>query len=300
MIQDFSQMKQEKDRLDKELSLLKKEYLGAQMPRQSYQRLCQSIKKTKKAMSRRKAGKWGAVAAILLMLLLPNASPALAHAMEEVPILGSLVRVVTLRSYKYDTPRNSANIELSQVTVAPSSQDEQLRETLNQSVQGINADTQEITDDIIREFEAYLDNDYDYQEVIVKSQVLTSNQHYFAVRLFCYQGAGSGYQWNYYFTIDLTSGKRLELKDLFPEGTDYITPISSSIKRQMQERMDADPDAFYWLHDEIEELNFQSITDETSFYINEENHLVIAFNEGDVAPMYMGSQEFIIPEIVIP
>ena len=42
-------------------------------------------------------------------------------------------------------------------------------------------------------------NETDYQEIIVKSNVLATTQDYFTLKLFCYQGAGSGYQWNYYF-----------------------------------------------------------------------------------------------------
>ena len=55
----------------------------------------------------------------------------------------------------------------------------------------------------------------------------------------------------------------------------------------------------YWLHDEIEALNFRSITDETSFYVNGDGNVVIGFNEGDVAPMYMGAVEFVIPDEVL-
>jgi len=91
----------------------------------------------------------------------------------------------------------------------------------------------------------------------------------------------------------------LQLKALFQEGADYITPISEDIKRQMQEQMDADENVIYWLHDEIEEWNFKAITDETNFYLNEKANVVIAFNEGDVAPMYMGTVEFEIPAEVL-
>ena len=104
---------------------------------------------------------------------------------------------------------------------------------------------------------------------------------------------------NYYYTIDLRTGEQLKLQDLFSEGADYITPISDSIKNQMQEQMDADENVCYWLHDEIEALNFRSITDETSFYVNGDGNVVIGFNEGDVAPMYMGAVEFVIPDEVL-
>ena len=86
---------------------------------------------------------------------------------------------------------------------------------------------------------------------------------------------------------------------MFAEGADYITPISEAIKEQMQAQMDADENVYYWLDDEIEEWNFKSVTDETSFYINENGNVVMGFNEGDVAPMYMGAVEFEIPGDVL-
>ena len=112
-------------------------------------------------------------------------------------------------------------------------------------------------------------------------------------------GSGSGYQWNYYYTIDLTTGERLELKDIFKEKSDYTTRISNDIKRQMREQMEADENNMYWLDSEIDGWNFKTITEETSFYINEKDNIVICFNEGDVAPMYMGTVEFEIPSKVV-
>ena len=67
----------------------------------------------------------------------------------------------------------------------------------------------------------------------------------------------------------------------------------------MREQMAADDRKYYWIDDEMEELNFKQITDETAFYINEQGNIVMSFNEGDVAPMYMGVVTFEIPEEVV-
>ena len=40
-------------------------------------------------------------------------------------------------------------------------------------------------------------------------------------------------------------------------------------------------------------------SDDTSFYLNQNGEVVICFNEGDVAPMYMGCVEFVIPNEVL-
>ena len=91
----------------------------------------------------------------------------------------------------------------------------------------------------------------------------------------------------------------MALKDVFKEDADYITRISENIKEQMKQQMQEDENKVYWLEDEIEELNFTAITEDVSFYLNENGNVVIGFNEGDVAPMYMGAVEFEIPAEVL-
>lgn len=302
---DFSTIKNENEVLKKEMGKLKKEYRSQEMPYREYQRLQRRIEEAKRlnrrARLQKSLVKAGSVAAVLLVTLitLPNVSYTIAHAMTEIPLIGRVVRVVTFRDYQYETERHSADIVVPQITLVDLPEDSLANDSLNQTLDGINTDIQKISAEIIAEFERYLNDEQGYQDVIVKSDILTSTSDYFTIRLFCYQGAGSGYQWNYYYTIDLKTGERLKLKDLFLEGADYITPISDNIKQQMEAQMLADDNVHYWLNDEIEELNFKTITDETSFYVNAGNHIVIAFNEGDVAPMYMGSLEFEIPSEVL-
>lgn len=58
--------------------------------------------------------------------------------------------------------------------------------------------------------------------------------------------AGSGSEEDYYYTIDLATGQRLALADLFKDGADYVTPISKNIKKQMRAQMKADENVMYW------------------------------------------------------
>ncbi len=75
-----------------------------------------------------------------------------------------------------------------------------------------------------------------------------------------------------------------------------MTPINESITAQMKSQMASDENIVYWIDSDIPEWNFKTISDETGFYLNENEELVICFNEGDVAPMYMGCVEFVIPK----
>lgn len=299
-------MAEKKDLLESELGILRKGYEKQQMTKEQVEQLHQTIREAKEMEQNKKNQtsiiKFAVVAAIAVVgifIVLPNTSGTIAHAMEQIPILGPLVKVVTFRDYEYEGERNMADIEVPEIKPEEQIENSTLQETIDRTTAEINAEIQSITDNLIAEFEKNLDEEMGYQDVTVTSEVLATTPDYFTLKLICYQGAGSGYQWNYYYTIDLNTGERLQLKDIFKEGADYITPISENIKLQMQERMDADENVYYWLNDEIEEWNFKAITDETSFYLNEKDNVVIGFNEGDVAPMYMGTVEFEIPAEVL-
>ena len=294
------------DFVEKELLLLKKEYEKPQMSQAQFEELRAKMEVAKMADKKDKIKRIRTRAALTaaafvgFFLLLPNTSPVIAHAMEQIPVLGKLIEVVTFRDYEYESDRNHADIEVPEIKVELGLPEDQTLENLERTTNEINREIKKITDSLIEEFETYLEEEEEgYQDILVKSEILTATADYFTLKLLCYQGAGSGYQWNYYYTIDLNTGKRLQLKDVFAEGADYITPISEAIKEQMQAQMDADENVYYWLDDEIEEWNFKSVTDETSFYINENGNVVIGFNEGDVAPMYMGAVEFEIPGDVL-
>ena len=318
MVYQFSEMKEQNEQMEKEFQALKEEYKKQKMSREQLMQLRGTMEEAKR-MNRREKNKKRAIrtaaaAAVLVgaFILLPNTSADIAHAMEQIPIIGRLVNVVIFRDYTYESDRNTAHVEIPEVQVkdpapaAGSAEDgvhsedaAEIQNKLEKTAEEINAEIRRITDEMIAEFEENLKEEGGYQDILVDSEILDTTEDYFTLKLICYQGAGSGMQWNHYYTIDLNTGERLQLKDLFVEGEDYITPISENIKAQMQEQMDADENVYYWLNDEIEEWNFKAITDETSFYLNEKDHVVIGFNEGDVAPMYMGTVEFEIPAEVL-
>lgn len=305
MIYNFTEMRKRNESIEEELQVLKRKYQKPQMSKNQLANLRKKMEEANMANRRENTKKnmirFGAAAAAIAaaFLILPNTSADIAHAMEQIPIIGQLVEVVTFRDYSYETDRNMADIEVPEIKLDEEVTDSEVKEKLERSTEEINAEIQKITDELIEEFEANLEYEEGYQDVVVKSEILATEADYFTLKLICYQGAGSGYQWNYYYTIDLNTGERLQLKDIFQEGADYITPISENIKEQMQAQMDADEQVYYWLNDEIEEWNFKAITDETSFYMNDKGNVVIGFDEGEVAPMYMGTVEFEIPAEVL-
>ena len=312
------------DNRKSEWEALKKEYKQPEMTQEQIQKMKDSIAKAQEERSRNghlivlRRGIMAAAAAVALFIILPNTSASVAYAMSGIPVVGKLVEAVTFRNYRYESDRHMADVEVPELVVneggsmtaqePPTAGEQgtqtaagtQKTETIQKTTEEINREIQEITDRIIGEFEENLKYEEGYQDIMVKSEVISTTEKYFTLKLICYQGAGSGAEWDYFYTIDLNTGERLKLKDLFENDADYITPISDDIKKQMREQMDADENVYYWLDDEdVPEWNFREITEDTSFYINGDDQVVIAFNEGDVAPMYMGCVEFVIDDAVL-
>lgn len=100
------------------------------------------------------------------------------------------------------------------------------------------------------------------------------------------------------YTIDKKNQKLFTLSELFKDSS-YIKMISDSIKEQMKTKMKDDEAVSYFIDSETEGLNFIEIKKDQNFYINENAQLVICFDKYEVAPGYMGAQEFIIPTDVI-
>ena len=294
-----------KEPSEDELKSLQKEYLEPRMSEEQLNRLKLKMEEAKrenrKDRNRTRVTRLAATAAALVIafIALPNMSPQIAYAMEKIPVIGQFVKVVTVRDYEYEDEQHRADVEIPELVVEKELQEAQPEEILENTTDKINAEIQEITNELLNEFTNHMREELGYKELIVKSEVLVTTQEYFTLKLSCYQGEASGYVWNYFYTIDLISGERLQLKDIFVEGADYITPISENIKEQMRNRMAQDENVYYWLDDEIEELNFKAISEETSFYINEKDNVVISFDQGEVAAMYLGVVEFEIPAEVL-
>ncbi len=293
---------------DKErLSELKQEYEQKNMSKEQVDLMKKRIQdaKNEKRVNRKTAVRKALIAsaaAAAVFVLLPNTSQDIAYAMSNLPIVGGIVKVVTFRDYQYEDERHSADIRVPELKPEDAAADTETEQPspLKKTTEEINQEIREITDRIVAEFEENAKDQEGYQDVMVTSEVLSTGENYFTLKLICYQASGSGAEWDYYYTIDLTTGERIALADLFADDSDYISAISGEIKKQMKARMDADENQTYWLDNkDVPEWNFKTITDETSFYLNEKDNIVICFNEGDVAPMYMGCVEFEIPDEVV-
>ena len=284
----------------------KKEYEEIKVPENMKERMEASIERAK--MEKRKVKKvklWktcaSAAAVLAIVLVLPNTSQTAAAAMQQIPLLGNLFKITTIREYQVDEERNMANVKVPQVetqnTGDGEAADQGTVEQAKATVDAINFDIEEETNKLIDEFKESMKNEEGYHDIYIDSKVLTDKDRLFSLELILYQGAGSGYEQHKHYTVDKLTGKELTLKDLC--GDDYVNTISEEVKEQMRAQMAADETVKYWLDDpDVPEWNFDKIAEDQDFYVNAEGHVVICFNEYDVAPGSMGCVEFIMPQTV--
>lgn len=237
-----------------------------------------------------------------ILIILPNTTYPIANAMSKIPILGNLIDVFTVRDYQVDEDRYHADVNVPQLALDETnpSVSEETKKQLEESAKDINLDIQKLTDQLIDEFKANMDMDGGYEDIMVKSNVVTNNDKWFSLNLSIFQAAGSGYEQHKFYTINKQTGKQFTLADLFKPDSDYKTIISDEIKKQMREQMAANKDVTYFLDSkEMPEWDFKEISDNQNFYINSKEQLVIAFDEYEVAPGAMGALQFVIPTDVI-
>ena len=297
-----------------QLRQLKEEYENMKIPEAGRERLQAGIDRArmekKRAEHARRRSAWTAVAAAaVVMIALPNTNMQIAHAMENIPLLGGFFRLVTVRQYNYSDENHDAEVELAQITYGEDAGEAASvgeaaagaadpKGTAAGSVEAVNQDMEATVEELIRQFEDTLSEE-GYHGLHVSQEVVTDNDRYYTVKLSVLETEASGYEHNQFYTIDKQTGNVVTLEDLFVEGSDYISAISENIKTQMKEQMAADEGVIYFLDNEdMPEFNFQGITEQTNFYFNEKNELVIAFDEYEVAPGSMGAPEFVIPQEV--
>lgn len=235
-------------------------------------------------------------------------SPGIAHAMEKIPVLGSIIRVVTFERYEFEDDRHYAHVEIPKVESESEPADEGMSQmndkqqdmdpAISDSTNKINREITDYTASILNDFKSSLDEDT-VKSLNIDYEVVTDTDTWFTLRLNILEIQGSGYQQSKYYHIDKITGRQVTLADLFEEDTEYITIISENIKGQMRKQMEADEGKVYFLEgNDMSGGYFDTIEADQDFYFNENGEIVIEFDEYEVAPGYMGIVSFTIPKSV--
>lgn len=287
--------------LEKKLLEEKKHYQEIPVPKELKGKLEETTKKARKAHRFRIPAV--AAAAVALLILLPNTGADIAYAMGNIPVIGKLFQAVTFRDYQYESERFDANVEVPQIVVEDMDENvegtEEDSKQLQETIEQVNFDIEEVTNQLIEEFKASAELGESYGSLEIHHETVTDNEQYFTLKLSIYQGAGSGSESYKLYTIDKRSGRQVQIADLFQENSGYADVLSEDIRNQMRAAMAEDEMKAYWVDQtDIPELNWEGIKEDQNFYFDGSGNLVIVFDEYEVAPGYMGAQEFTVERAV--
>ncbi|MEY8708501.1 RsiV family protein [Bacteroides faecichinchillae] len=226
-----------------------------------------------------------------LSIIILNAFPSIALAANNIPIINSVVRVLTFNRYEYKDTGYEASIVTPRIEgLLDKNFENELNEYFKEYAKTLIIGFEE---DVKRLKETF-GNETVHMGIVANYKVKTDTKSILAVDFYEASSVGTLSKHNYY-TIDKQSKRLLTLEDLFNEGSNYITPINQYLTNEMK-RLNRDENGMFWIKDE--ELvgdSFKGIGSHQKFYINSNNELVICFDKHEVAARAQGTPEFIIP-----
>ena len=252
--------------------------------------------------------RWASTAAAAMLLCFTvglNTSQSFAMEMAQIPLLGTVAKVLSIRSYEITNDTTTTTVEVPEVQVEVAAED------VKNAITDINVKIQTLVDEYTAEKYAEIaeykeqffanggtEEEWNqrYIDVNVDYAVKHQSERILSLLIDGWISWFNFEEFRKFYNIDLVTGKELTLVDFFGENAYEYT--EKCILEQMQQLIDADPEnVVFWGINETEDMGneFIGVDETTPFYINEKGNVVISYNEYDVAPGYMGIVEFEIP-----
>ncbi len=283
-----------------DLERIKNEYMNIPVPEELDFVVKKSLKEGKRIMKKKRYVKYVKVAAAVLIISVStltigiNSSDVFAKTMEDIPVVGKIIRVLNLRNYRINEDGFDANIETPAIDGL---ENKELQNSLNDKYYNENKD---LYDQFVKDIESLKKNGSGGHMGVDSGYVVkTDTDQLLSIGRYVVNTVASSSTTFKYDTIDKKNEILITLKSLFKDDS-YIEVISENIKQQMSEQLEADENKIYWLDDQDGTVEpFEKISPDQDFYITAGNKLVISFDKYEVAPGYMGVVEFEIPTEIL-
>lgn len=286
---------------ENKIDQLKNEYINIPIPMELEFTVKKSIEEGKRIMKKKIYFKRICTTAASIALIVAvltvgiNTNEAFAQTLLNVPVLGSIVRVLAFKEFTikedlYDADLKTPAIEgLDNKDLQNSLNEKYLAEN-KKLYEEFKTDIESLKKDGV---EAHMGVDSGY---VVK----TDTDQILSIGRYVVNTVGSSSTTFKYDTIDKENEVLITLPSLFKDDS-YVDIISKNIKEQMIEKNKADENNMYWIKELDPEMTetFEKILKDQSFYITAEGKLIISFDKYVVGPGCMGVVEFVIPTVVL-
>lgn len=254
----------------------------------------------------------GIVAAAACVLVIGlNTSEAFGNTMSEIPVIGKICKILTIRNYETETKDENINTTINKPEFSVDNTQgadeervltaEEIAARVNKEIDAkITAYTEDATRRMKEYKEAFLATGGTEEEwlardidIMVDYEIKSQTEDVLSFAMNYFEGWASAYGQTDFYNISMTDGHDITLAELL--GENYAAIIEESVRTQAAEQVKADESLVYWLGTENEYLiGEENVFESPKFYINEEGNVVVVFEKYTIAPGYMGAREFVI------
>ena len=231
-----------------------------------------------------------AAAAMIVFTTLLNTSTAFADTVSGLPVVGTVARLLTFRSYEKNEDNLKISVEIPSIEMIAEGTGN-LADSVNEEILAM---CEQFADEAVERAKEYrtafletggTEEEWAAHNIEIKVwyEVKTHTDRYLSVAVTGAENWTSAYSETRYYNFDLEKGRQVTLSDLL--GENYAAIADESILSQIPEK-EAESGLDY------QEEAFTGVTGDTKFYINEAGNPVVVFEKYEIAPGAAGRPEF--------
>lgn len=282
-------MTEKRDRFSHAMEQCRQDYRDTPVPPELERGVEEAIRAGSRAkMPRLWLRRTAAAAAGLCACLVVFTSPAVASAVDGVPVLGTLCRILTGEAYQSREETNYVRVQLPQME---NTGDSSLEQRVNLEINAVIHQEVERSKERAEEYyQAYLDTGGDpdtFQpiQIQVDYQVKSVTDQWASFVITKTESLASAYFQQYFYNIDLETGQKLTLRDLL--GPDWDNQVQTAVEEQL-EQWDPEQQALLFDNVDWEEL----LKEKGDFYLQSDGTVVVVFAKYELAAGAAGVLEF--------
>lgn len=215
-----------------------------------------------------------------------NLSPTMASAAADLPVLGGLFQVLTVRSFTDKNDDRTVTVEQPGLTGSDFA--DEIDRAIQTRVDEKLAEGEKLVADYKNAFLATGGTEEEWAQhdntVSITYEIKSQTDTTLSFVVNSSVSIANAYQEQFYYNLDLAEDQELTLAGLL--GEDWVNICNDSIRAQMA--ASEDPTVFFT----EEEGGFTTVDEETGFYISQSGNPVVVFPRYAVAPGFMGAVEF--------
>ena len=267
----------------KEFEPLKAQYDETPIPQELGSYVQAGIHQGKKRYTRRIWRRFlgSAAACFMVTVGILNLSPPVAAAAADLPVLGGLFQVLTVR--EYHTSQDGIEYDVDAPGVVS---DSSLAQTINAEIQlrvnGLMSQAQQDWEDYRNAFFATGGTQEQWGDrqmnVTVSYEIRFQTDSAVSFTVDLGEGWVSASQERYCYNLDLTEGRDITLQDLL--GENWVEHCNTAVQAYIASHTDEDGFTYFF---PIETGGFTTVDESTSFYIRSDGVPVLVFPEYSIA-----------------